>query len=68
MSIPKYAQSVPPDRLVRFLCKGRCGTIRYGKVSKAPWSKDGSLMDSDLHVTCLRCGRKQSDNYNWIRI
>ena len=66
MPIPKYAQGVPREQLVKYLCKGKCCKTSYGKVSKSDWSKDGSVVDRELYVTCLRCGETQQDNYNWI--
>ena len=68
MAIPKYAQGVPRSQLVQFLCKSRCAKTRYGQVSKPSWSSDGSVMDHELYVTCLKCGGTQRDNYNWIRV
>jgi hypothetical protein len=68
VAIPKYAQSTPRTQLVKFLCKSSCGKTRYGRVSKALWPSTGPNLDSDLYVTCLRCGGRQHDNYNWIRV
>jgi hypothetical protein len=68
MAIPKYAQGVPRNLLVNYLCKSRCAKMSYGKVSKFSWSKDGSKLDHDLYVTCLKCGGTQRDNYNWINV
>lgn len=66
MPIPQYAQSTPRHLLVKYLCKSRCGTSRYRRVSKFPWSREGVNQDPDLYVTCLKCGGKQYDKYNWV--
>lgn len=68
MPIPQYAQGISPARLVRFLCKSSCGSVRYGEVSKASWSSAGPNNDPELYVQCLKCGGQQRDNYNWMRI
>ncbi len=68
MSIPNYAASTPRELLVKFLCKSSCAKGRYGRVSKSPWSSQGVNTDPDLFVTCLVCGGKQRDSYNWARV
>lgn len=68
MTIPQYAQRVPRHLLVQFLCKSSCHKVRYGQVSKHPWSSAGPNMDRELFVTCLMCGGIQYDNYNWMRL
>jgi len=66
-SIPRYAQDVPRHKLVKVLCRGDCGSTRFAEVSKTPWEKSGTSVDPELFATCLRCGYKARDNYNWTR-
>jgi hypothetical protein len=68
MVLPKYAQSTPKHLLVKYFCKRKCANTRYGRVSKVPWTPVGLNDDPELFVTCLFCGGKQSDKYNWIRM
>ncbi len=68
MPLPKYAASTPRNLLVQFLCKSSCGKGRYGRVSKSNWSSQGVNTDPELFVTCLYCGGKQLDSYNWARV
>jgi hypothetical protein len=68
MQLPKYASSTPSQYLVHFLCKSKCGTGRYGRVSKIPWHSAGPNTDPDLFVTCLVCSGTQRDSYNWAHV
>jgi len=68
MALPKYAQDVPHHKLVKILCRRVCGVSRYAEVSKIPWSKAGASADPELFASCLRCGYKASDNYNWKKL
>jgi hypothetical protein len=66
MKLPQYAQGVPLGRLVRVLCKGPCARDRYFEVSRTPWTADENA--ADLFATCLKCGHKTRDKYNWRRV
>ena len=68
MPIPKYAQRTPRNRLVQIICRGACGGTRYAEVSQHNWSGHGPNEDPDLYATCLKCGYKAKDKYNWIRV
>lgn len=68
MAIPKYAEGVPRDQMVKFLCKRKCNNSRYGRVSRTPWEDTGAVRDPSLYVTCLKCGGTQEDCYNWQRL
>lgn len=70
MAWPKYAASYENRKhlLAQYLCKRKCNAIRYGVVSKQPWTNAGQPKDPDLYVTCLMCGGTQDDNYNWGRL
>lgn len=67
--IPKYASAYPRDQLAYFLCKSpKCNSSRHGLVSRHPWTKGGAMLDQTLFVTCLKCGTKQYDSYNWSHV
>lgn len=68
MALPKYAQATPKHLLVRYFCKRKCVKTRYGRVSKVPWTREGANSDPELYVTCLFCGERQSDKYNWVQV
>lgn len=68
MQIPKYALNAPRNRLVRFLCKTMCRATRVGEVSKMDWNANGVKNDPELYVTCLKCGGRQQDVSNWVRV
>jgi hypothetical protein len=70
MPIPKYAEGVPVNLLVKVLCKGKCSRTRYMRVSNPNWSRSdykNNGHDMDNYAECLFCGRRQYDTYNWIR-
>jgi hypothetical protein len=66
MQAPKYAQGTPLAHRIKFFCKGACGKVRYGKLSKIPYPTHGANTDMEMYVTCLFCGHKQRDTYNWL--
>lgn len=68
MTIPRYASHVPRERLVRCLCRGRCGRLVYAETSYEPWESSGAKINPDLYATCLKCGYRATDEYNWIRV
>jgi hypothetical protein len=68
MQIPQYAKHIERHKLVNFFCKSSCKKMRWGEVSKSSWQGDGTGIDHDLYVTCLRCLGRQFDKSNWIRI
>ena len=67
-AIPKYARSAPRQKVVQIICRGQCGRTRYAEVSRYPWTPDGSSWNRELYATCLMCGYKAHDNYNWIAV
>ena len=52
MPIPKYAQGVPLNQLVQFLCRS-CASMRYGRVSVTPADPPHPL--GNKSVACLKC-------------
>jgi hypothetical protein len=67
-TIPKYAQHVPQNLLVRCLCRGKCGKLMYAKASKSDWTRQGPTMDPAIFAICLRCGYRATDEYNWLHV
>jgi hypothetical protein len=65
MPVPSYAQDTPRSHRIKFFCKGSCSKGRYGRVSKIPYPTHGVNTDREMYVTCLWCGHKQYDTYNW---
>ncbi|SEB78611.1 hypothetical protein SAMN05216178_2252 [Pseudomonas saponiphila] len=63
--IPQYASRHPVDQLAQYFCK-TCSKMRLGRVSRSGWTTDGSNLDRELYVICLKCGNRQYDNYNWL--
>ena len=67
--IPAYAAGHPREQLAYYLCKSpKCVISRHGLVSRAPWVSGGAAIDHDLYVTCLKCGERQYDSYNWAHV
>lgn len=67
MNLPAYVGDVPRSRLIQVECRGGCGPTRYHEVSRLPWSRD-EKPSPDLFATCLNCGKKTRDNYNWREV
>lgn len=65
VALPKYALSVPPSQLVEIMCRGECGKDRYARASKDNWRMYRDSYDESLYATCLICGYKATDLYNW---
>lgn len=68
-ALPTYACAVDRAKLVKFLCKGKCGAVRWGEMNRSFPGTDelrGAKI-GDYNATCLRCGTVASDNYNWFR-
>ena len=68
-SLPKYAQRADRKKIVKILCKGRCGTTRWAEMN-VDYPGQVILRNSDLGdftATCLKCGERAQDSYNWYR-
>lgn len=68
-AIPKYAQNVYRDRLVKIICKGKCDKVVWAELNfpypgKEPLKK-ASI--GEFQARCLRCSSIAKDNYNWYR-
>jgi len=67
--LPAYARGADRGRLVRVLCKGQCGMVRWAEMS-VDFPGIDCLRNSqvgDFQATCLVCGRVARDSYNWLR-
>lgn len=68
-ALPNYAQSADRKRVVKILCKGKCGTTRWAEMN-VDYPGQEVLRNSDLGdftATCLKCGQVAKDSYNWFR-
>lgn len=66
IGLPKYAQNVPTDCLIKLNCKG-CNSGRWARLNKAYPGKT-ALREAEMGeyiATCLNCGYENEDNYNW---
>ena len=69
-TLPKYAQNAARDKLVKVLCKGKCGGKVVWAELNLPYPgkellKKASMGEFQAH--CLKCGSVSMDNYNWYR-
>jgi len=68
-NLPQYAQAADRSKLIKILCKGKCGQVRWAELNKAYPGKK-TLREADMNVyeaKCLKCGKIAIDNYNWFR-
>lgn len=70
--IPRYAENVPPHRLVRLLCKAGCGRMTYAQLEdeENPLTKCNAddQYGGRKVAYCLVCGGRALDSYNWLRL
>lgn len=64
--LPEYAQAADRKKLVKILCKGKCGTTRWAEMTvnypgREILSKSQVL---DFRAICLKCGCEAADGYN----
>ncbi len=67
--LPQYAQKADRNRVVKILCKGNCGQVRWAEM-KVNFPGPDILRSSDLRdfeAQCLKCGKIAFDCYNWYR-
>lgn len=67
--LPQYAARVNRCRVVKILCRGRCAAARWAELDSDYPGKE-ALKNAglgDFHATCLMCGYRATDNYNWMR-
>lgn len=67
--LPKYAERADRKRLVRLFCKGKCNATRWAEMTVDYPGQEvlTRFHVLDLTATCLVCGRKAHDSYNWYR-
>lgn len=63
--LPAYARRGDPARLIRLHCRG-CNTSSWAELN-VPYPGKDALRSGGAHyvATCLKCGRQNTDNYNW---
>jgi hypothetical protein len=69
MTIPKYAAHVPPNQLVRIICKRRCGHVAFARLVAEPNPLTDPLGDvpyAGYVAYCLLCDEPAWDSYNWL--
>lgn len=67
--LPKYAQNSPRDKLIKLLCKGKCGKITLAELN-VPYPEKDQLKKAPMgqyKARCLKCNSVALDNYNWYR-
>lgn len=67
--LPQYAQAADRSKLVKILCKGKCGQVRWAELNKSYPGKM-VLKEAEMNIykaKCLKCGKIAIDNYNWSR-
>jgi len=64
-NLPAYAKRADPARLVRLHCRG-CNTSSWAELN-VPYPGKAALRrtGAGYTATCLKCGRQNTDNYNW---
>lgn len=68
-ALPDYAKNATRSRLVRLLCRGRCNTTRWAEMD-TDYPGQQALSNSQegkFTATCLKCGERATDPYNWFR-
>lgn len=68
-ALPKYAAPADRAKVVKILCRGKCGTTRFAQLNM-PYPGQDVLRSAPMHeyeATCLRCGKVAIDSYNWHR-
>ena len=68
-ALPKYAQNADRDKLVKLLCKGKCGKVVWAELNSTYPGKETLKKASmgEFQARCLKCGSISQDNYNWYR-
>lgn len=68
-TLPKYAQGASRDRLIKLLCKGKCGKTVLAELNVMYPGRE-QLKNAPMgqyKARCLKCGTIAQDNYNWNR-
>jgi hypothetical protein len=68
-TLPKYAQNADREKLVKLLCKGKCGKVVWAELNSTYPGKEALKKASmgEFQARCLKCGSVAKDNYNWYR-
>jgi len=68
-TLPNYAKNGDRKKLVKILCKGQCGTIRWAEMTTHYPGKEAleNSQFGDFAAICLLCGQEARDPYNWGR-
>lgn len=68
-ALPKYAQNIDRNRLIKLLCKGKCGKVVWAELNSAYPGKEALKKASmgEYQARCIKCGKVALDNYNWFR-
>jgi len=67
--LPAYAKSANRRRVVRILCRGRCGGKSRWAEMNDDYPGNDELKNSQAYFTarCLKCGYVARDPYNWYK-
>lgn len=66
--LPDYAKPTSDKYLIKILCR-RCNRTRWARLN-APYPGKSALRKAEFgkyEATCLKCGYRATDNYNWFR-
>lgn len=68
-NLPGYAAKADRGKIVKILCKGKCGRGRWAEMNKPYPGKDALRRASmgEYKATCLGCGSIAQDSCNWYR-
>lgn len=70
VSLPNYAQHTDSTKLVKLLCKGKCGGLTRWAELNTPYPGETKLRKAEMgtyNAKCLKCGTLAIDSYNWFR-
>ncbi len=68
-SLPQYAQNAARNKLVKLICRGKCGKVVWAELN-LPYPGKETLKNEPMgkfKARCLKCGSIAKDNYNWYR-
>ena len=67
--LPKYAEKANRRRVVKVLCRGKCGKNRWAEMN-VDYPGPSELKSAEAGVftaKCLFCGYESKEPYNWLR-
>lgn len=67
-ALPSYASKACQAKVIKILCKGKCGRSSWAEMDKPFPGKEvlRTAKFGEYNATCLRCGSIAKDGYNWI--